>query len=430
MVRRSPQPGNGVASEGAVASSLGPALTVAFFASVSTGVVDNGLFFVAKEEYGFGRIPNALLALMIGVFYIPAALAIGPLLRWLSSRYEAISPRRALIALMLMMAGLCALPALVRIEATIWVFIVLYVPLMGAMWPMIEGFLSGGLRGPELRRATGKFNLLWASAVVASAWLMAPLLHMGRPLTVLLGLGLVHLLCVRPALALPDEPATVVAELHEPHPSSYVGLLKCFRWLLLLSYVLMATITPLMPWRLDRLELSIGWQMPLLSIWMLSRVAMFWLLQHWGGWHGRWRTPMWAGVVLALGFAGVLLAGSQPGMVVGLALFGVGAGTIYAAALYYAMEVGECKVDAGGKHEAVIGAGYTIGPLLILIAALATRHSEGGDTMFFGLLGGLSGALTLVIVVMAGWSAHRAIRSAEAGRPFAVSESKKTPGLR
>jgi Major Facilitator Superfamily len=415
MVRRSQLSSNGIAHAGALASPLGPALAIAFLASISTGVIDNGLFFIAKEEYGFGRISNSLLALMIGVFYIPSALAIGPVLRGLSARFDAVTPRRALIVLMVLMGGLCSLPVLVRTEATVWIFMALYIPLMGAMWPMIEGYLSGGLRGRALRRATGKFNLLWASAVMASAWLMAPLLHMGRPLAALLGLGLVHLLCIWPAMALPDEPIKAAPDEHEPHPPSYVvGLLKCFRWLLLLSYVLMATLTPMMPWRLDRLELSIGWQMPMLSIWMLSRVAMFWLLQHWGGWHGRWRTPIWSGAALGLGFAGVLLTGSQLGMVLGLALFGIGAGTAYAAGLYYAMEVGDGEVDAGGKHEAVIGAGFTIGPLFVLIAALASQHSASGDTLFFGLLGGMSGALTMVIVAIAVVSAHRAIRSAQA----------------
>jgi Major Facilitator Superfamily len=414
MVRRSQLSSNGIAHAGVLASPLGPALAIAFLASISTGVIDNGLFFIAKEEYGFGRISNSLLALMIGVFYIPSALAIGPVLRWLSCRFEAVTPRRALIVLMVLMGGLCALPALVRTQATVWIFMALYIPLMGAMWPMIEGYLSGGLRGRELRRATGKFNLLWASAVMASAWMMAPLLHMGRPLAALLGLGVVHLLCIWPAMALPDEPIKSAPDEHEPHPPSYVGLLKCFRWLLLLSYVLMATLTPMMPWRLDRLELSIGWQMPMLSIWMLSRVAMFWLLQHWGGWHGRWRTPIWSGAALGLGFAGVLLTGSQMGMVLGLALFGIGAGTAYAAGLYYAMEVGDGEVDAGGKHEAVIGAGFTIGPLFVLIAALASQHSASSDALFFGLLGGMSGALTMVIVAIAVVSAHRAIRSAQA----------------
>jgi hypothetical protein len=51
---------------------------------------------------------------------------------------------------------------------------------------------------------------------------------------------------------------------------------------------------------------------------------------------------------------------------VGLVAFGAGLALIYVAALYYAMHVGgggQNSVDEGGKHEALIGAGYTVGPL-------------------------------------------------------------------
>lgn len=411
MVRRPSPSGNGIGREADAASALAPALTIAFLASISTGVVYNGVFFIAQEQYGFGRIRNALLALTIGAFYIPAALAVGPALRRISARCQSVTTRRALVALLILMAGLSALPALAPVQATLWIFVAVYTPLMGAMWPMVEAFLSGGRRGRELRQAMGRFNLLWASAVAASAWLMAPLLHIGRPLSVLLGLGLVHLLCLRPALALPAQPPRHEEERHEPHPASYFGLLRCFRWLLLLSYVLMATVTPMMPWRLDRFGLEIGWQTPTLSAWMVSRVVMFWLLQRWGGWHGRWRTPIWSGGALVVGFAGVLLFGSLAGVIVALAVLGVGIGAVYAAALYYAMEVGACEVDAGGRHEAVIGAGYTIGPLLILIAALVAGRSAADDTMFFILLAGMSGILSLFMLTAAGWSAHRAIRA-------------------
>jgi hypothetical protein len=41
-------------------------------------------------------------------------------------------------------------------------------------------------------------------------------------------------------------------------------------------------------------------------------------------------------------------------------------GVVYYAALYYAMSVGRAEVDAGGTHEALIGVGYTIGPLASL----------------------------------------------------------------
>jgi hypothetical protein len=46
----------------------------------------------------------------------------------------------------------------------------------------------------------------------------------------------------------------------------------------------------------------------------------------------------------------------------GLVCLGVGLGVVYYAALYYAMAVGHAQVDAGGTHEALIGAGYTVGP--------------------------------------------------------------------
>jgi hypothetical protein len=47
--------------------------------------------------------------------------------------------------------------------------------------------------------------------------------------------------------------------------------------------------------------------------------------------------------------------------------------TIYSAALYYAMEVGQAEVEAGGKHEALIGLGYTGGPACGLLAGLAVQ---------------------------------------------------------
>jgi hypothetical protein len=43
--------------------------------------------------------------------------------------------------------------------------------------------------------------------------------------------------------------------------------------------------------------------------------------------------------------------------------------TIYTGALYYAMEVGQADVDAGGAHEALIGLGYALGPGCGLLAA-------------------------------------------------------------
>jgi MFS family permease len=56
-------------------------------------------------------------------------------------------------------------------------------------------------------------------------------------------------------------------------------------------------------------------------------------------------------------------------MGIGLAFLGAGIGAVYAAALYYAMEAGPAAVESGGKHEGMIGLGYTAGPVLALVIA-------------------------------------------------------------
>src|SRR5690606_33164679 len=64
---------------------------------------------------------------------------------------------------------------------------------------------------------------------------------------------------------------------------------------------------------------------------------------------------------------------------VGLALFGFGLGGVYTGALYYVMEVGASEVEAGGTHEALIGGGYTLGPLIGLAGLwIAGRTAERG----------------------------------------------------
>ena len=73
------------------------------------------------------------------------------------------------------------------------------------------------------------------------------------------------------------------------------------------------------------------------------------------------------------GFALVVTGASLWLMLVGFASLGVGLGVIYYAALYYALAVGRAKVEAGGTHEGLIGAGYAVGPLAALVGAHLPR---------------------------------------------------------
>jgi len=385
----------------------------AWLNSLGTGAIANGVFFVADNRYDFSAQANLALGLTMGAVYIAGALGAGPGLRWLAARLTWLSSRGVMAAQMIGMAALCALPVLVTEPWTLWLFTLTYMPLIGSLWPIVESFISGGRRGQALRRATGVFNLSWASAVAAAYWGMAPLLERDA-LEVILGLAMIHVIGLLLLPLIPPEPARHVEEAHEPHPPDYVGLLHCFRWLLALSYVLLAAMSPLLPWRFDLLDVRVGWQTPIASAWMVSRVVMFVLLSGWGGWHGHWRTPVWTTALMLVGFAGVILAPDVLWMGVALAAFGVGLGGVYAGALYYAMEVGAAEVDAGGKHEALIGVGYTIGPLAGLIAWRLVDAGWAGGYSVNAVTVAVVSAVAVLGVLAAARSARRAMRSVTA----------------
>lgn len=398
---------------GARSAPLAPALTQTFLNSLGTGAITNGVFFVTKQAYGFSELQNYLLALVMGATYVAAALTIGPAIARLIARSPRATHRGALVALTLGLAGACSAPMLDARPWTIWLFVAVYAPLTGALWPIIEGYISGGRRAGALRRAIGAFNLSWASAVAAAYWLMAPFRAADRPLLIIAALGGIHLLCALLALALPASPGGRVDEAHEPHPPVYVGLLVVFRWLLLLSYVLLYAISPLLPARLTSLAVDLAWQTPMASAWMATRVAVFALLQVWAGWHGRWRTPAWSGGAMLAGFALFVLAPDAATLTLALALFGVGIGGVYAAALYYAMEVGAGAVHAGGKHEALIGGGYTIGPLSGVAAWSAVSAGAIGASAAPRLM---LGVVFVIAGLVAGVAARSAIRALRAER--------------
>jgi MFS family permease len=180
----------------------------------------------------------------------------------------------------------------------------------------------------------------------------------------------------------PREPAPHVeaaeAE-HEIDPQRAIRLLRVFRVSLLGSYALHSALTPLLPHLLGEMGLSEKEKTPFASIWMASRLGMFILLERWHGWHGRWRTVWWACGLMVAGFVVCAVSpvvaqtsGDVRGlwsMGIGLAFLGAGIGAVYAAALYYAMEAGPAAVESGGKHEGMIGLGYTAGPVLALVIA-------------------------------------------------------------
>ncbi len=415
-------------------SPLGSVLAFTFLNSLGTGAVTTGLFFLTKAAFDFGPIKNFLLAALMGAAYIAGAAGAAPGLRLLARRSSRVSTRGVVATLMLALAALCALPLAAGVvtgikpapEWSAWVFGLVYLPLTGILWPIVESYLSGGRRGQGLRKATGAFNICWSGALVVAYWAMAPLLE-GRALLVILGLGVIHLICLPIGWRMGQEPGRHLEEDHEPHPGNYPALLRVFRILLPMSYVVLASLAPYLPDALDRLGVAPLWAPVVASIWLLTRVLTFWGLERWQGWHGRWSIPVVATTLLLLGFALAVLSPlfgpmtesglglGLPAMVLGLIVFGIAHATIYCGALYYGLEVGQAQVDAGGWHEALIGVGYTAGPLLGLgVALILGPNHPTFQPALLGIVAGVALVLSLAAATQA-HAEHRRMFRAEHG---------------
>ncbi|MEI7657167.1 MAG: hypothetical protein WCK33_03780 [Phycisphaerae bacterium] len=403
---------------GAATTGDGAIFVATFINSLGTGVVTNGIFFLTSGAYGFSRTQNYLLGIILGLTYIAGALATGPCIARL--RRRGVSSRTLLLVVCTALASLCVIPWAARrggIEGSwpIWTLVVLYSPLTGVLWPVVEGYLSGGKSGGHLRAVMGRWNVVWSSAVVLSYWFMSPLIERHASETILL-LGLLHLgsagLIAKTFAA---EPGEHPLEAREPHPAVYAHLLVTLRILLPVAYVVSSTLGPYLPGALTGLGVTAWAQTLVASLWLAPRVITFLLMERWQGWHGRWSIVVVATALLVGGFTLAVLAplGVRLGcsnaaclatLMAGLVLFGTGMACIYTGALYYAMEVGEAEIDSGGHHEALIGLGYAVGPLCGILPSLAASRGMMPPDAFQPVV---LGAVFLILVLATGVVSRR-----------------------
>jgi MFS family permease len=340
---------------------LTASLVLTGLASTGTSVIWNGLPFIAKRDYGFSEGENLALYLLIGFVYVTGALTSGFCTRLLRPY---ISLRTIVALLLLAVAGVCSLPLFFASDFVMWTSGGVAGFCSAWLWPIVESYLVAGRHGKEMRRAIGWWNLVWMVSVAGVMFAMAPLMDKHASM-VIVGLGVANILAIGVLPWYAKNPPTHDKEISKEHvPDGYRGLLKGARVLLPLSYAINGVLAPLLPFVLASIAIDIFWQTPIVSIWMVSRVIAISFMWKSQGWHGRW-SLLWVSIIaMGIGFICIMSANSLPPLIIGLILFGGGMGVTYYAAIYYAMAVGRAEIDAGGKHEAFIGGGYMVGPIL------------------------------------------------------------------
>ena len=356
---------------------LGAVLTVTFTGSLSGGVFWQAIFFLTAGHYHFSPARNLTLAAVMGAIYAIAAAGAGVLVRRFSS---ASSPRAVLMAALAIWTVAAGMPLLAaHSEPALWAAALLGAAASAVTWPIVESYLSAGRHGAEMRAAIGWFNVTWTPAT-ALALLLMPIVSQAGSLAALVLSAAGSIAALAATFALPARPGAHEADAAQAAVGrEYPYLMRAGSWLLPMSYILVAVMSPLLPHRLAAVGGGAG-AGGVAALWMVARFATLLVMWRSGFWHGRWATLALAVGALAAGLAAVMLAPSLVVLAGGLILFGVGMGLTYYGALYYSLAVGHAAVDAGGSFEALIGFGYFAGPVLGLAARAMVEPAHAASS--------------------------------------------------
>lgn len=360
-----------------------PIAALTFLCSLGTGILWNALYFIAEREYGFTKTDSLLLAFLNGILYTVVAMRAGPTVRALERR---MSPRAALGLVLVVQAALAPL-VLVPSVAVLWCSAIAMTALGALQWPIVQSFLASGRHGSAMRNAIGWWNASWMLATAIGLALAGPLEAADLTRWAIPMLLPVNLLALFFLARFPARPAAHDPEAAARHvPPTYRPLLAASRVLHPMGYLVIGALSPILPYLFDNLATPKAVQAPIGATWHVARLLAVIVLWQTAFWHGRATSLVAAGVLLTAGFACAVAAPNEWGLVAGLFALGLGQGAIYYSAIYYGLAVGAGEVDAGGIHEALVGAGYFMGPAI----GLLTYSLDAGTPVF---IAGVVGAL-------------------------------------
>jgi MFS family permease len=260
-----------------------------------------------------------------------------------------------------------------------WQHVLWVVPLSGGsisfFWPSLQAWLAeltaGGRRA--LNRAMGWFNVLWCIGLMLGPvatgylWGMDYRLCFYLPAAMLTPLILLLLLTPRGVTRPAQSPgsAEVAVEARAPPAPENLAYLR-MAWLgNFASWFIWGTILGVFP----KLGHVLGFETPaigwLLFVYRLGQVMMFLCTSYEERWHYRLRPLLAAQFAAVAGVGLAAVASSKLAFAAGFAAAGLCAGVTYAASLFYSLDGRtEGRGRTSGIHEAVLGSGVFLGPLV------------------------------------------------------------------
>jgi MFS family permease len=417
-------------------SNLFPLYATEAVNSLASTLLTVGLPFYTSHRFGWGARENFAIAALQGVLYVLGALSA----QKLSRRWGAERSLPALYAGMTAFAvavGICASKAWPLAAVLL---VIIETGLMAASWPMLESLISAAGDPGRLSQRLGFYNVIWASvgaiAVAGSGAIIQHTPGWGFFGIVAAGHFLAGVLIPRGArsvAAVFDEGASDRSDpIHLNPEQQAIDKVTAGRHRLALylsrialpsTYVIVYSLAPALPSLSVIQQLSPTVATLVASIWLVARALAFVITGRTTFWHKRPGLMLIASITMLAAFVGTMAAGalsdvSLTGALLAMAfaqsILGLSIGTIYSASLYFGMAVSDGSTEHGGYHEALIGLGQILGPLVgagmqwIYPAALRPAVI------------GISGVVSLSVIIQAIVGARVA---GKACTPFAGSAS-------
>jgi MFS family permease len=327
------------------------------------------LYFLMRDDFGFGNKRNLALASALGLVYALSATQTGKFAQR-RGYFTALKAGYSTMAVFFVVGFLLHLfwnVALGQILSAIGVTIG-----MCFIWPTLEAFASDGETADGLPRIIGIYNVVWAVTAALAFFIGGTLINLFKydsifvlPLAIVLGMLAFTFWLHRQVTEMARDAVKVSATEHTPHqPASQdAKVFLRMAWLANpFAYIAIQTLIAVIPGIAAKFEMSPMLTGFVCSLWYFVRFGAFVALWRWEGWHYRFRWLAAAFVILILSFATILMSPNLVFLITAQVFFGAAIGLMYYSSLFYSMDAGDTRGEHGGIHEAVIGLGNCVGP--------------------------------------------------------------------
>jgi DHA1 family multidrug resistance protein-like MFS transporter/DHA1 family quinolone resistance protein-like MFS transporter len=351
-------------------------LPSAFLVSLAVGIVNFAMLFIVKERFGASAQEVGAFTALGSMAYFVGCLSLkGTTLR--------IGPRASMAIMNLGTACLLGLFLIIPSKASAFVIYAAYDFLCALFWPPLMAWISSGLEGSRLGKATSLFSLSWSAGGTVAPYLGGILAEIGLSLAVEVGLGIcaltgIFILATRKSIPTPQ----VAASDSGPAAEDRSTPLRYPAWIgLFLVYAVLGVFFNIFPvFAKDELALSESKIGLILLIRALFAAIGFWALGRFEFWHFRRRFIVLAMALLFMLNLVFIPVRAPLGFGFCLAALGLIQALSYNSSVFYGASGARDRAKRMTINEALLTAGQIVGSIA---GGLVYQHISWASIFIF-----------------------------------------------